>query len=170
MSETAIAAAEPDLIPPGVWTIDEQRSSVGFRVRHFGFSTVKGRFTHFAGAVGPGGAAGHVFVDSIDTGQPVRDARLRTELFDEERFPQIAFVAPGGLAPRLEGSLTIRDVSRPVVFDVSAWSVDGEVVVRATASISRRAFGLDWAALREAGRLVVSDRVDLVLDIVAVRA
>ena len=148
--------------PNTLRTIDAAASSVAFRVRHFGFSTVEGRFREVEGSFGAGGIVGSVEVASIDSGNEVRDGRLvGPEFFDAARFPVIGFRAAGPVRPAVTGWLTIRDVTRPVAFDVR---VEGSVL-QATARISRRAFGLDWAGLREAGRLVVSDRVDLLLDL-----
>ena len=162
MTDLAIART-PSPLPDGEWIIDPGASSVGFRVRHFGFATVEGRFRSFEGLIRAGGGRGSVEVASIDTGNRLRDARLRSpEFFDAEAFPRITFATTG---PGLAGPLTIGDVSRRVAFEVEALSVGEDALeLRASATISRRSFGLDWGGLREAGRLVVSDRVTLVLD------
>ena len=144
------------------WTVDPATSTVGFRIRHLGVATVTGRFTDFEARIDDRSASGSVGVASIDTGQPIRDARLLSdELFDVDRFPRMTFQ---GAAPRpgeaLRGHLTIRDVTRPVSFKVAM--DDGSL--RATTTISRKDFGLDWTAL---GGAIVSDRVDLVLDLAA---
>jgi polyisoprenoid-binding protein YceI len=165
--EPGIRAA---LVPPGAWTVDVAASTVGFRVRHLGVATVRGHFTEFVGAIDSDAVGGSVQVASVHTGQPVRDDRLRShEFFDADRFPLISFRTHAPLASPLSGNLTIRDVTRPVAFAVSASPADNASVhLRATATISRQAFGLTWAALVKAGRLIVSDRVDLVLDLALV--
>ena len=166
----SLAASAPALLPSGAWAIEREASTVGFRVRHLGFATVEGRFEAFDAVIDDAGAAGTVDVASVDTGQPIRDARLRSaEFFDAERFPQMTFRTGTPLAPTLDGDLTIRDVTRPIRFDL-ALTRAGERAVRllATARISRRSFGLEWAALVDAGRLIVSDRVDITLDLVLV--
>jgi polyisoprenoid-binding protein YceI len=162
---TATPVSGRSLVPPGEWALDTAASEVGFRLRHLGFATVTGRFTDFTGVFDAGGVSGGVAVASIDTGQPVRDARLRSELFDAERFPVIAFHGLAPLRSPLRGELTIRDVTREVAFDVTSVAPgDATVHLHATTRISRRDFGLDWPALGEAGR-VIADRVDLVLDL-----
>jgi polyisoprenoid-binding protein YceI len=155
----------------GVWTIDPPVSAVAFRVRHFGFATVEGTFSRFTGTLTTSGASGSVDVASVDTGNAIRDERLRHEFFDVERFPQIIFEAAGPLSPVVNGLLTIRDVTRPLVLEVADRGdrADGRAL-RARGTVSRAAFGLDWLALREAGRLIVSDRVQVALDLVAVPA
>lgn len=156
------------LLPPGRWEIDPDASTVGFRVRHFRFAIVDGRFTELAGTTDASGTAGSIDVASIDTGHPVRDERLRSpDFFDAGRFPQMTFEAAGPIERVVNGQLTIRDVTRPLVFEVEPATASTEARrLRARTSISRKAFGLDWAGLREAGRLIVSDRVDLLLELV----
>jgi polyisoprenoid-binding protein YceI len=153
--------------PRSAWRIDASESAVRFTVRHFRFATVEGRLGDLDGSLGSSAAAGSVRVASVDTGHDLRDARLRNEFFDAEQFPRIGFETDAPLGPAVTGRLTIRDVTRPVTFEV-AWSDEGDTLrVTAGATISRKAFGLDWAALREAGRLVVSDKVRVRLDLVA---
>ena len=160
-------AATPPLLSPALWLVDPACSTVGFRVRHFGVATVSGRFTSFAGCLDGDAISGTVEAASVDTGQDLRDERLRLELFDTDAFPEIRFSARGPLESPFRGKLTIRGVTQPVTFALATESfADGTIRVRAHAKISRKAFGLHWAALVEAGRLVVSDRVDLELDLV----
>ena len=162
----------PSLLPPGVWSIDASRSTVAFKVRHFGFATVEGSFARCSGRVSPGGVFGAVRVNSIDTGLPVRDERLRSsKFFDAARFPEMTVSAAWPVSVDTSGSCTIRDRSQPVDFAVSSEALgDGAVALRATTRISRRAFGLDWPGLEEAGRLLVSDRVDIRLDLVLTKS
>ena len=164
----ALASLPTPLVPHGAWVVDPTASRVSFRVRHLGFAPVTGSFTAFSARFDDGSISGSVAVTSLDTGQPVRDARLISEeFFDASRFPQITFRAAGPLASPLGGHLTIRGVARPVVFEITSSPGDaGRIRLHASAVISRKAFGLEWSALREAGRLVVSDRVDLLLDLV----
>jgi hypothetical protein len=58
-------------------------------------------------------------------------------------------------------------VTRPVTLQLAQAPGPDALRLAARASISRRAFGLDWAGLRDAGRLIVGDRVELLLDLVA---
>jgi polyisoprenoid-binding protein YceI len=167
------------LLEPGTWRIDTARSRLGFTVRHLRVATVRGRFARFGARIDVDEHGLHVdgAVDagSVDTGQPVRDARLRAELFDTDRFPLITFTADGVERVRrghlLRGELTIRDVTRPVELRLSAEPVEtGGVRLRAEGELRRSDFGLDWEALREAGRLLVADRVRIVAEVEAVRA
>jgi polyisoprenoid-binding protein YceI len=171
-----VIGAATTSLPHGTWRIAPERSAVGFQVRHLGIATVRGRFASFSARVliGAGGLEidGQVDAASVDTGDRVRDARLRSEFFDAARFPVIEFraavPAPGGSrAWPLEGELTIRGVSRRVVLTVRTEDCgNGVLRLRAEGAIDRSDFGLDWAALRQGGRLLVGDRVRISADVV----
>jgi polyisoprenoid-binding protein YceI len=160
------------LLDHGLWRVDGPRSAIEFRVRHFGVATLRGRFESFAGHIdaGEGGLLvnGHVDVGSVETGNAIRDARLRSEFFDAELHPAIwlrAHDADGG--SRLCGELTIRGLTRLVELEMTLESLDdGAVRVRAETKIRRSDFGLEWEALRDAGRVLVADEVRLVADVV----
>jgi polyisoprenoid-binding protein YceI len=161
----------PPLIENGPWRIDSSRSRVEFRVRHFGVATVRGRFESFSGRVeaGEGGLRvdGRVDVASVETGHGIRDSRLRTEFFDAERHPAIVLHADSsGELPRLRGELTIRGVTRPVELAVSVDARGDVARMRAVTTIRRSDFGLEWDALRDAGRVLVADEVRLRADVV----
>lgn len=160
------------LFPPGRWAVDPSNSSVSFRVRHFGVATVHGRFARFTGTIDEHGVEGAVDAASVQTGHSVRDARLRSpDFFDADHFPRIAFEAKSSTDGTLTGQLTIRDITRPVTLKLTPGATqNGAPVVRAKARISRKAFALDWSALVEAGQLIVSDHVDLLLDVTLVPA
>lgn len=152
-------------------TIDRTRSSVGFLIRHMGVATVRGTFSTFDADVEEGAAGlrvhGEVDAASIDTGEPIRDGRLRDEFFDAPEFPVIAFEGVASAESGVSGFLTIRGVTRPIQLDLSAQPLeDGAVHLRAEGRIRRSEFGLDWEALRQAGRLLVADHVRLFADVV----
>ena len=161
------------IVEPGVWRIDRSRSTVAFRVRHFGVATVCGHFQSFDGRIEAGAdglrVEGRVDVASVDSGHPVRDERLRAEFFDAARHPAITLRASG--VELLRGTLTIHGVSRPVELALTVEALeDGSPRLRAEATLQRSDFGLEWDALRQAGRLLVSDEVRLVADVVLRRA
>ncbi len=139
--------------------------AVGFRIRHLGISTVRGTFSgccaHVERADGGLRIEGTVDVASVVSGNDIRDSRLRGEFFEADRFPHMAFtgtLADG--ADRLEGELTIRAMTRPLTLRVTREVLPGgSLRLVAEGELSRTAFDLDWGALREAGRLVVADRV-----------
>ena len=170
---------------PNAWQIDPDHTSVQFAVSHMRTSTVRGRFNKISGTVkwdGQDFASASVEivseVASIDTGVPQRDAHLRTaDFLMVEKYPTITFksvkiepVGPGRL--RMTGDLTIRGVTKSVVFDVAGPSdrvrgPDGAIHVGAsgTATIDRRDFGLRWNRVLEAGGLLVGFQVAITIDI-----
>jgi polyisoprenoid-binding protein YceI len=160
------------IVKPGVWRLDRSQSTVAFRVRHFGVATVRGRFDSFACRLEADEDGlrvdGHVDVGAVATGNDIRDDRLRSEFFYAERYPAISL--RGIIAEddsRLAGELTIRGVTRPIELALTVdEDDDGALRVRADGSIRRSDFGLEWEALRNAGRLLVADEVRLRADVV----
>ena len=112
------------------WTVDTAHSEVGFSVKHMMISKVKGAFTSYEATVEANeedlqGALIDFKIDvaSIDTSNTDRDNHLRSaDFFDVEQFPYITFKANDiikkGDEYELTGDLTMKDVTRPVTFEV----------------------------------------------------
>ncbi len=108
------------------WTMDNFHSQAVFEIRHIS-GKVTGWFNSFEGAVtdpdspDTGAIAITIDVGSVTTGVAQRDAHLKTaDFFDAARFPVMRFVserieALGDDWYEAHGTLTIKDVSRPVV-------------------------------------------------------
>jgi polyisoprenoid-binding protein YceI len=167
----------------GTWDIDPAHTTVGFAVRHL-MSRVRGTFSEVSGQIVTGrdlsgsSVEARIAVSSVSTGQPMRDDHLRSaDFFDAARYPAMTF-AGRALAPgRLAGELTIRDITRPVELEVEFLGADptglqGEprIGFGARATISRRDFGITFGLAADGTKIVVADRVDIVLDVQAVRA
>ncbi len=181
---TASDMGAATLVPPGEWQVLARHSMVGFAVRHLMVTKVQGRFRDVEGILrcddtGVTSIDGRIAVASIDTGDPVRDARLcDADFFDADRYPTIAFTAVSdpaapGAAATVRGTLTLRGTSRPIDLQVdTSASPLGPAVdlrIRAVAKVSRREFGLEWDSAFAAGGLVINDRVTLELDIALAR-
>jgi len=115
--------------PPGVWKIDTNHTQVGFSIRHLGISMVYGLFANYSGhaVIGPDPEASSVEVtastNSISTGNTWRDGHLvGADFLDCERFPALTFrstsIVPAGDRYTLAGDLTIKNISKPVSFDL----------------------------------------------------
>jgi polyisoprenoid-binding protein YceI len=185
-TETVAADAGPALAA-GVYQIDPVHSEVGFRIEHLGISNVDGTFTDVAGTVTipQGGTLAEMAVvatiqaTSIDTRNGDRDTHLRSaDFFDVAQFPTLTFrstaVEPlGGGRFRLTGDLTMHGVTKPVTLEgeYSGAATDGygnrKVGFSAEGTISRSEWGLTWNQAIEAGGVVVSDEVELSLDVQA---
>jgi polyisoprenoid-binding protein YceI len=151
-------------------------------------ATVRGQFREFEGTIeaaedlNQSRAYGSVKVASIDTGQPDRDAHLRSpDFFDAERWPEATFQSTriehveGGVF-RVIGDLTIRDETREVSFATvvqgageDPWGNE-RVGLEARAVINRKDFGLTWQQALARGGVLVGEDVTIVLEVSAVRA
>src|SRR6266498_2200834 len=113
---------------------------------------------------------------NIDSAHSVADF-LHVEKFPTLSFKStgISLVRDGELA--IEGDLTIRGVTRKVVFSVEGptpptkdpWGKT-RVAVSATTKVNRKDYGLTWNAALETGGILVGDEVTINLDAEFVRA
>lgn len=183
------ALATPQ-ITTTTWNIDPVHSVAEFKVKHMMISNVKGQFAKVAGSLtlnesNLANSRVEVSIDasSIETRDAQRDAHLKSpDFFDVAKFPTLSFkstsvrvVRDGELA--VEGDLTIRDVTRKVVFDVEGptppakdpWG-NTRVAVSASTKINRKDFGLTWNAALETGGILVGDEVTINLEVQFVKA
>jgi polyisoprenoid-binding protein YceI len=172
------------------WNIDPAHSVAEFKVKHMMISNVKGNFGKISGKLTLDEAdlaksriESVIEASSIETRDAQRDAHLKSaDFFHVEKFPTLSFtstnikiVRDGELA--VEGDLTIRGITRPVVFAVEGptppakdpWG-NTRVAVAATTRINRKDFGLTWNAALETGGILVGDEVTITLDIQFVKA
>ena len=169
----------------GTWDIDPVHSDVSFTVRHMMVSKVRGRFGSFSGEI----VTAPEFTDStvatildatsVDTGNGQRDGHLRSaDFFAVDTHPTWTFrstaIRPDGDEYALDGELTIKGVTRPVTFalEVNGAGPDAYGGTRAgfsaTTTINRSDFGVDIAMPLDGGGVVVSDKVQVSLEIEAV--
>ena len=165
------------------WGIDTTHTDVSFKVKHLVISTVTGFFKKFSGSVIAesddfDNAIVNFTIDvtSIDTNQTDRDGHLKSEdFFAAAQYPSITF-ANGtlkkikGEAYQLSGDLTIRDITKPVALDVTFGGIvkdpygNTKAGFEITGKINRKEFGLSWNAITEAGGVVVSEEVKLIIN------
>lgn len=170
------------------YSIDPSHSQVAFKVRHLGFSKVRGRFTGFEGTVrmAPGDfstleADASIDLETLTTGDEKRDAHLRSDdFFAAEQHPTMTFkghtvTGLSGKSFKLEGDLTIRGTTKPVTLDVTylgeakdPWG-GSRVAFEATGTLNRTDFGLNWNQVLETGGFLVGEEVELELEIQAVQ-
>jgi polyisoprenoid-binding protein YceI len=170
------------------WDFDLSHSSINFHVRHLMVSKVHGRFTIWSGKLELDDqdltrSQLEVTIDasSIDTREDKRDTHLRSaDFLDIEKFPTITFKSTqitrnGDDDYTVAGDLTIHGVTRPVTLEVEG---GGRVTdpwggtrtgFSAKTSISRKDFGLTWNVALEAGGFLVGDKLDINLEIEAVK-
>ena len=147
-STSPVAPATPQ---PGRYEIDTTRSAVMFRTRHmFGLAPVRGSFAIRAGTVevaGPltdPGIYAEIEAASFRTGNAQRDSNVRSaRLLNAGQHPVITFRSERMDGPALTGTLTVRDVTRPVSLSIEQSAVSsGSFTARAAMRIDRTAFGV----------------------------
>jgi polyisoprenoid-binding protein YceI len=166
------------------YSIDHEHSSVGFSVRHMMFTRVRGHFTKWTATLevdeanlAKASVSASIDMASVDTRDASRDGALRSaDFFDVEKHPQMTYRSKrieraGSGHYKMTGDLTIRGVTHDVVLDVEERKGPGGQPVRfhAKGSMNRSDWGLTWQAALEAGGVLVSEKVDIDIEIQAVR-
>jgi len=177
-----LLAAGPTHAGAATWEVDPSHTNVGFTVSHL-FTSVQGRFDDVEATIvfdpdhpNETVVRGTVQAVSINTNQAKRDKHLRSaDFFDVERFPTLSFESTemkawSGNKGKLAGNLTIHGVTRPIVFDVvylgqgsDPWG-NVRAGFRATLTVDRKDFGLNWNELLETGGFLVGDEIEIRID------
>ncbi len=167
------------------WEIDRVHSSVGFQVNHMVISKVNGKFDSFNGTINFDGkdfskASVVVNIDpkTIDTDNERRDGHLKSpDFFAADSLPEMKFVSTsikplGENKFQMVGDLTMRGVTKPVTLDgefrgtVAAMG-GTKAGFSAKGTINRQDWGVSWNKTLDAGGFVVSDNVDLLIEVEA---
>jgi polyisoprenoid-binding protein YceI len=167
------------------YTIDPAHSSAGFKIRHLMIAYVRGGF---------GGVTGDVIFDptnpantkikasinatTLHSQDEKRDAHVKGEQFLEtDKYPTIDFVskkvAPDGKNRwKVVGDLTLHGVTKEATLEVESAGVESKdpwgnlrTGAEATAVIRRSDYGLKFNAPLETGGVMLSDDVQIHLDI-----
>ena len=172
-------------ISTGTWALDPIHTEVGFTVRHL-MSKVRGKFETFEGTVTTGDDVTDSRVDvsvdlsSINTGSSARDDDLRSaNFFEVDTYPTMTFTstgvvekAPGELV--VQGDLTIKGITKPLELAVEVLGEGGDpwggtrIGVEATAQLSRKEFGIDFNIPVQGDKLMIGDKISLVINAEAV--
>lgn len=161
------------------WLLDTTHSEISFKVKHMMISTVTGHFEDFQATAKTNGDDFNGAIlnfsaktASINTKNKDRDAHLQSDdFFNSEKFPEMTFVSKSFKGDKLVGDLTIRDITKEVTLEaeLNGIAVDPYGQTKAgleiRGEISRKDFNLTWNAVTEAGSIVVSDKVKLVVDV-----
>jgi polyisoprenoid-binding protein YceI len=169
------------------WDFDLSHSSVNFHVRHLMVSKVHGRFSLWSGKLEldeqdltKSQLEVEIDATSVDTKEAKRDEHLRSaDFFDVAQFPKLTFksskIEKDGDDYKVTGDLTIKGVTKSVTLEV-----EGGAVVKdpwggtrtgfsAKTTINRKDFGLTWNVALETGGFLVSDKIEISLEIEAVK-
>lgn len=166
------------------WRVDKSHSKKMFVVRHMLISEVPGYFKEWDMKITASkddwtDAAVEAVAQtaSINTDHERRDADLRSDnFFNSEKFPEMKFVSTafekvGDKKYKIKGNLTIRDVTKEVVFDAELLGTINDPRAgtragwKAIAQINRFDFGLKWNRMLEIGGLVVGEMVTIVINL-----
>ena len=162
------------------WNLDPSHSEVQFKVKHMVISTVTGSFDNFEATAESNSDdfsdakfefAAHV--STVNTKNADRDNHLKSDdFFAAEKFPEMKFESTSGIENgKIHGTLEIRGEKRPITLDADFGGVikDPYGYSRAgfefSGDINRKDFGLGWSQVTEAGGLVVSDKVKLLVNL-----
>lgn len=162
------------------YIVDAAHSDISFKVRHLMVSNVKGTFTSFAGSVESedefltGKINFEIDTNSISTKDENRDGHIKgADFLDVENFPKITFVSnefsSGNFV--VSGLLTIKGVTKEVNFacDFNGKSVDPwgntKYGFEVSGKINRSDFGVTWNAPLETGGVLLSDEIQLTVDV-----
>lgn len=159
------------------WTMIEDASRLDFIFRQMG-SSIRGTWQVFSAVItfdpadpGSGRVEAVIRIDSVNTGNPERDAGIKgADWFDAATHPTATFTSTGfahqgGDDYLVTGELTIRGITEAVELPMTI-AIDGDSArATATLDLDRRTFEIgrgDWASDAAIGYDVI-----LELDIVA---
>lgn len=166
------------------WAIDPTHSEITFKVKHLVISTVTGSFNSFDGTLEAENdtlenaqISFAADINSIDTNNSDRDTHLKSDdFFNAAEFPKMtfestSFTKTGDDEFKLIGNLTIRGNTKEIALNAT---YGGTVVdpygqtkagFEVAGKILRKEFALKWNAITEAGSVVVSDEVKLLMSV-----
>lgn len=170
------------------YKIDPMHSEILFKVKHLMISTVTGNFKSFDATaeindndLTNATVSFEADTASVDTKNEQRDAHLKgDDFFNAELYPKMTFKSTSVKKVSddeytVTGNLTIRDITKPVELKVEfngaatdPWGME-RLGFEITGKINRQDFGLRWSAVTEAGGIVVSDDVKLLLNVQLVK-
>jgi polyisoprenoid-binding protein YceI len=172
----------------GTWAIDTAHSSIEFVVRHLMMAKVRGSFGDFSGSIAIGDSPEtssvevEIQVGSVSTRDEQRDGHLTSpDFFDAEQYPTISFRSTavrgqGGRRYAVDGSLTVRGVTKPVTLDLTyhgtardPWGND-KAVFSASTEVDREEWGLTWNQALETGGVLVGKKAKIEIEVEAIAA
>lgn len=167
------------------WALDPSHSELQFKVKHLMITNVTGQFNVINSTIE---TEADDFSDakisftadaaSINTGSEQRDGHLKSpDFFDTENYPTITFAADhyNAATGKVDGQLTIRNVTKPASFDVEfsgtnkdPWGNE-KAGFSLSGKINRTDWDLNWNAALEAGGVLVSEDVKVAAEVQFVR-
>ena len=174
------------LIPAGTYNIDASHSEVSFVVRHLVVTKVRGSFATFSGSIVVAPDLTQSTVDvtidasSVDTRDEGRNTHIKSpDFFNVEANPTWSFKSTsvrvvGDAELVVAGDLTMAGITKSTELKVALNGVaqdpwgNNKAAFTATTKVNRTDFGMKWNAALESGGVLVSENVDINLEIQAV--
>jgi polyisoprenoid-binding protein YceI len=167
-------AADASRVQAGTYKVDSAHTIIAWKVDHLGFSPYYGLFGDPTGSLtldpsNPGAASVNITIPlarTTVTSEGLYKHLMTADFFDAANHANATFVStkvtPSGTSAKIEGNLTLRGVTKPVVLDAKFYGAGANpmskvatVGFEATTSIKRSDFGVAY------GIPMVSDQVDL---------
>ncbi|HEX3431978.1 MAG TPA: YceI family protein [Rhizomicrobium sp.] len=169
---------DPTQAPSGTYTVNENHTEVLFSIMHLGLTAVHGRFNTTSGTLTfdskqPERSAVSITIAATSIDTPVERLSnglktvFRVQQYPTAIFKSVSITRTGPDTGRLSGLLTIRDVAKPVLLDVTfnggaktPMSSTYSLGFHATGTIRRSDFDLNhmfWSGF-------VADEVQLTID------
>jgi polyisoprenoid-binding protein YceI len=165
------------------YKLDISHSDVTFKVKHLMISNVTGTFSEFDASFSSESEdftdakiQFEASIDSISTKNNQRDEHLKSaDFFDAANHPKLTFVSESMTknsdnSYKLSGDLSIRGTSKKIVLDVeylgnmTDFYGNEKYGFEIHGKINRKEYGLTWDGITEAGGVVVSDEVKLIIN------
>jgi polyisoprenoid-binding protein YceI len=189
LSAGTLAAAEV-AVPAGTYTVERSHASLLFRVDHLGFSNYTARFKRFDATLqfDPARLESSRVTVSVDSNSIETDfpdplkldfnAQLRgPEWLDAARHPQMTFesgrvVVTGEKTFRIEGTLTLRGISKPVTLEARynggyaghPMDPNARIGFSAHAQLNRSDFGMSYGIPAPGTTMGVGDMVEIIVE------
>ena len=160
------------------WVVNKDHSEILFEIPYLKFGKVTGRFSQFRGHITYDKdetliekISMVIFVDSINTGNNLRDGHLKSkDFFDIKNYPRITFnssqispLAPGKF--KAIGELSIHGQTRQaeIHFNLSELVKDTwgkpSIMGNFSGKIQRKEYGLTWNKFIEKEEYLVGDQI-----------
>ncbi|HEY3268963.1 MAG TPA: YceI family protein [Armatimonadota bacterium] len=188
-AQTPGLASAPIAPLTGAWAVDPAHTNVNFAIRHFGISTVRGRFDDIAGAISADAAHPEnssvqftMQAASVDTNVKMRDDDLRSaNYFDVAKYPTLTFqstkVRKGKRGSYVaDGDLTIHGVTKAISlpFRVSGPIRDAfggsRIGLETGIRLNRTDFGVGGTDKLANGAMDIGTDVDVTISLEAIPA
>ena len=164
------------------YVVDPNHTQANFTVTHLAISRVSGKIPVLSGTVtlGPTDLPAAISVTlsakDINTESADRDKELRgADWFEVDKYPTMTFVAKSVTGTpqsfTIVGDLTMHGVTKPVTLAAKELGkmTDGRahthIGYNATATVDRRAWGLNWGGTTPGGALIAGNDVTIDLNV-----